>query len=265
MAAATLLLVAALAAVGPAETGSKPPANEPRARIEARLEGRRVPDIPLQLADGRSTTLAELGRRTPLLVTFFYRRCAGVCTPFLHWIDNATEDVGGLGEDYEVLALSFDDADTAADLRRQAEAFGLHDHPHWHFAITSREALAEISGALDFWYRQVEGGNQYDHGSLLAAVRHGRVLRALSGGPGQTQRLRELVWELRGRVVPYYAVEGGPAMRCVEYDPVTGQLRPNWGLLILVLPAICALLAAAWAFRPGTRRASADARPAPGR
>lgn len=250
MAAASLLLLAALATAGPPAAGAGDSADVPTARIEARLEGRQVPDIPLQLADGRRTTLAALGRDKPLLVTFFYRRCAGVCTPFLQWIDDATREVGGLGQDYRVLALSFDDADTVADLRRQAKAFGLLGHPDWHFAVTSRTALAEITGALDFWYREVEGSNQYDHGSLLAAVRHGRVVRALTGGPGQTQRLRELAWELRGKVVPYYAVEGGPALRCVEYDPASGKLRPNWSLLILVLPAICALLAAAWAFRP---------------
>lgn len=235
------------------------PAAIPTARAEARLSGREVPDIPLTLADGRQTTLAELGRSGPLLVTFFYRRCSGMCTPFLQWIDDATTAVGGLGKDYRVLALSFDEADTVGDLRAQARAFGLLQHPDWHFAVTGHADLARITGALDFWYREMEGSDQFDHGSLLAAVRDGRVIRALTGGPGQTQRLRELIWELRGRIAPYYAIEGGPAVRCVDFDPVTGRSRLNWSIVLLVLPALCSLFAAAWAFRPDRTRSNPGA------
>lgn len=220
------------------------------ARVESRIEGRSVPDIPLRLADGSGRMLSELARDRALLVTFFYRRCTGVCTPFLQWIDDASAEVGGLGEDYRVLALSFDEADTVADLRAQASAFGLLEHPDWHFAVVDRHALARIAGALEFWFQQRPQTDQFDHGSLLVAVREGRVVRALGGGPGQTQRLRELVWELRGRVMPYYAVERQPLLRCLSFDPRSGSLHLDWGLLLLVAPALAALAAALALFRP---------------
>src|SRR5690606_12239826 len=50
---------------------------------ESRLAGRAAPDIPLRLADGRTMRLSELADGKPLLITFFYRRCTGVCTPLL--------------------------------------------------------------------------------------------------------------------------------------------------------------------------------------
>lgn len=240
----------ALAATLAAAEIAPPPAT----RAEARLEGRAVPDIPLQLADGREGMLSDLSQDRALLVTFFYRRCAGVCMPFLEWINNATVEVGGLGSDYQVLALSFDEADTVADLHAQARVFGLLDNRNWHFAVTDQAALAQITGALDFWYRRQARSNQYDHGSLLVAVRNGRVIRALSGGPGQTQRLRELVWELRGRVTPYYAVDGRPMLRCLDFDPRTGALRLNWGMLLLVAPALTSLGVAMAVFRPRRHR-----------
>jgi len=62
----------------------------PATRAEARIEGRAVPDIPLRMPDGRDRMLSELGQGKALLVTFFYRRCTGVCTPFLEWINEAT-------------------------------------------------------------------------------------------------------------------------------------------------------------------------------
>jgi len=233
----------------------------PATRAEARIEGRAVPDIPLRMPDGRDRMLSELGQGKALLVTFFYRRCTGVCTPFLEWINEATAEVGGLGSDYQVLALSFDDSDSVVDLQAQARTFGLLENRDWHFAVTDQAALAEIAGALDFWYRRQSGSNQYDHGSLLVAVRDGRVIRALTGGPGQTQRLRELVWELRGRVMPYYAVDSGPALRCVGFDPGTGALRLDWGMLLLVAPALTSLMAALTVFWPRRHRPRAALRP----
>lgn len=244
---AALLLGLSALATAPVAAGT-PPLSATRA--EAQLEGRAVPDIPVQLADGRTRMLSDLGRERALLVTLFYRRCAGVCTPFLQWIHDATAQVGGLGSDYQVLALSFDEADTVADLQAQARAFDLQEHPDWHFAITERSALAKITGALQFWARRQADSDQYDHDSLLVAVREGRVIRALSGGPGQTQRLRELVWELRGRVVPYYATTSAPALRCIEFDPGTGALRLDWGMLLLVAPGLASLAAALAVFGP---------------
>lgn len=256
-AALLLGLLAPMAAAAPAGE----PAEVPATRAEARIEGRAVPDIPLQLADGSQRTLYGLSQERALLVTFFYRRCAGVCTPFLQWINDASAEVGGLGSDYRVLALSFDEADTVDSLRAQARAFGLLENPHWLFAVTGQSDLAQISGALDFWYRRQSGSDQYDHDSLLVAVRDGRVLRALSGGPGQTQRLRELVWELRGRVMPYYPVKNDPALRCLSFDPRSGSLRLGRGLLLLVAPALAALVAALLLFRPGRHRLRAVPKP----
>jgi cytochrome oxidase Cu insertion factor (SCO1/SenC/PrrC family) len=224
------------------------------ARAEARIEGRALPDILLHLADGSRVTLAEVGRGQDLLVTFYYRRCAGVCTPFLQWIADATSAVGGLGSDYRVLALSFDGTDGVDDLAGQARALGLLDDPRWLFAVTNRESLAMLTNALEFSYRLRPGSDQYDHGSLLVAVRDGRVLRSLRGAPGRTDRLREMVWELRGRFVPSYRIEGGPTVRCLGFDPSTGRPRLDWGMLVLVLPALAALAAVLALFRSKAAR-----------
>lgn len=240
------LLMPALAA------GTQAPGSMAAARAESRLEGRLVPDIPLRLSDGRELMLSELGRGQDLLLTFFYRRCAGVCTPFLHWVAEATAEVGGLGTDYRILALSFDEADGVEQIAAQARALGLQDHPSWQFAVTGQDALADITGALEFWYRRQPDSSQYDHGSLLAAVSDGRVVRALTGGPGETQRLRELIWELRGRIMPYYPVSSGPVLRCLSFDSSDGSLKLDWGMLLLVLPALASLGVVLVLFRPGT-------------
>ncbi|MBK6280011.1 MAG: hypothetical protein IPF57_18780 [Gammaproteobacteria bacterium] len=182
-------------------------------------------------------------------MTFFYRRCAGVCTPFLNWIKDATAAVGGLGSDYRILALSFDEQDSVAQLAAQARALGLTGHPDWDLAVTERGALADITGALEFWYQRQPDSSQFDHGSLLVAVSDGRVRRALHGGLGETQRLRELIWELRGRrsVLPD---TGAARLAMPVLRPRHRSAEDGLGMLLLVLPALASLAAALLLFRP---------------
>ncbi|MCC7463343.1 MAG: SCO family protein [Gammaproteobacteria bacterium] len=233
-----LLLAAVLAA--PAVTGAD--ASElGTARAESRLAGRRVPDIPLTLQDGRRVQLSELWRDRPLLVTFYYRRCPTICMPFLEWVRDAVRDVGGLGSDYHVLALTFDDAETVADLRAQAAALRLQGASGWSFAVADRDAVARVAGALDYWYRLDSATQLYDHNSLLVGIDGGRVVRALLGTPEGSGRFRELVWELRGRFVSVYRVPGRTLLRCLSFDPATGRIRLEWGLLLLLLPGVAAI------------------------
>jgi cytochrome oxidase Cu insertion factor (SCO1/SenC/PrrC family) len=217
-----------------------------------------VPDIAVRLDDGRTLHLAALWAERPLLLTFFYRRCAGSCTPFLQAVRDAVDGAGGLGEDYTVVALSFDEADTVAGLRLQAHMLGVLDAPGWSFAVADRADVARLASALDFWYRPVAATGQYDHPSLLVGIERGRVVRALVGDPGGRGDLRGLVAELRGGFTPYYAQAAGRATRCFGYDPVSGRLQIEPGALLLAVPALSALACALLAFgvRPRAQRSS---------
>lgn len=234
-----------------AEAGAPP---QVTARAESRLTGRIVPDIPLTLADGRRVQISELWRGKPLLVTFYYRHCAGSCQPFLSWVRDAVTSVGGLARDYRVLALTFDDRETTADLHAQAAAFDLLDAPGWTFAMSSREDVARLADALEFRYRYDPTTSQYDHTSLLVGIDKGKVVRALLGTPEGNARFRELVWELRGRFLPTYRVPGRTLLGCVTFDPVSGRMRLDWGMLLLILPAVTAISLALLLFmKPGTQ------------
>ena len=69
--------------------------------------------------------------------------------------------------------------------------------------------------------------------------------------PNGNERFRELVWELRGSFIPYYRVPGQTPLRCLVFDPRTGETRLDWGMLLLVLPALTAIaLALAVFIRP---------------
>jgi hypothetical protein len=65
----------------------------------------------------------------------------------------------------------------------------------------------------------------------------------------------EVAQELRGKFVSSHALAGKVAFRCFEYDPNRGRYILDWGVLLMLLPATCALLSVAWAFSPIPRRA----------
>jgi len=224
-------------------------------RDEASLTQRQLPDAQLRLGDGSVVRLSSLWREKPLLVTLFYRHCAGTCMPSLLLTREAVVSAGGLGRDYRVLGLSFDDSDTPSDMRAQAEAMGVAHDPSWLFAVGRKQDVQHIADALGYWYRRDSSTGQYDHPTLLVAVNQGRVVRALLGYPISRERFRELVLELRGSFVPYYQLPGQAFLRCFGFDPRSGAMRPDWGLLLLVAPGIIAIIVAIALFaRPARPR-----------
>lgn len=244
---------ACLLALPVAAAGANAELPETVSRAEGRLLNRSVPDIPLQLADGRTVAMSSLWQDKPLLVTFFYRNCHGICSPFLAWVRNGVREDSGLGRDYRILALSFGEQDTVADMRSQGDALGIND-PDWLFAIADREALARVIEALEFWYRLDPATGQYDHTALLVAVEDGRVKRALVGGAGFAERFRVMARELRGEFIRSYALPSQIAWRCFSFDPVSGRMYVDWGLLILGLPALTSATLTLGLFRHRPRR-----------
>lgn len=222
-------------------------------QTEASLVNRTVPDVELHLEDGRLTRLSALWSDRALLLTLFYRRCTGTCEPLLLSVRDAVGRTGGLGTEYRILGLSFDASDTAEDMRAQARALDLANAHDWKFAVASASDVQRISDALGFWFRRDPATGQFDHPTLLVAIRNGRIVRALAGYPLSRERLLELVWELRGRFVPYYEIPGQSTLRCFEYDPRTGALRPDWGMLLLLVPGISAVTAGVGVFMPRRR------------
>jgi cytochrome oxidase Cu insertion factor (SCO1/SenC/PrrC family) len=216
---------------------------------EANLVGHSIPDAELQLSDGSVTRLSTLWHDQPLLLTLFYRRCTGTCQPLLFSMRDWVERLGGLGHDYHILALSFADSDIAEDMKAQADALGLEHDPNWIFAVARPGDMQRIADALGFWFHLDQATGQYDHPTLLAAVDHGRVLRGLFGYPISPERFRELVWELRGRFVPYYELPAQRSwLRCFEYDPRSGTTRFDWGMLLLLAPGTMGIASAAVVF-----------------
>lgn len=214
-----------------------------------------LPDITVTTAAGRTAPLSEFWSARPLLLTFFYTRCVGVCSPYVLSLAETVAAQGGAGAAYDLLAISFDPADDAATVGAYAARFGLATRTGWTFATASADDVAALTTAVGFWFKLDPARGQYDHPAMTFAIRDGRIVRALQGIPVNARAFREALWELRGNFVPTYALPGqNTLLSCFEYDAVTGAPRMNWGLLVLVTPAFLAIVICVLIFTRAPRR-----------
>jgi len=205
---------------------------------ETGLVSRLLPDVILTTSTGARTSLADIARTRPLLLTFVFTRCAGVCSPFLRsW--RAAELSMARGEAHARLVISFDPRDTPSDMAMLAHHMEVvDDSVDWTFAVAEPADVRRLARAVGFWWQWDERRQEFDHPALLAAVREGRLVRLLVGGSITVARLDELVREMSGEFVRSYPLPGRGSFRCVQYNAATGETRLDWGFAILLLPPI---------------------------
>ena len=209
-----------------------------------------VGSVEVMDAHGRTVPLAGLWQRRPLLLVMVFASCAEICPPFLGSLAQAVDKVGGAGEHYDVVVLSFDPRDTSRDMARLARMHGLESSPGWTFGVTSPAEAERLARSIGVWTRWDPDRRQIDHPALLAAIDRGRVVRLLVGATVPPRRLSEVVWELRHQFVPTYPLPSEKVLfRCFGYDAEKGRLALDWGILVLLVPGVFMVLCTAWIFR----------------
>ena len=244
-----LLALVCTAAVASAQSGD--PRDVPPS--EDRLVNIKLPDIQLTVASGESVKLSQVARGRPILLTFIFTRCTGVCSPFLMAWQAADRSLGRT-HDYLRLVLSFDPRDTPADMSALARGHGLDRGDNWTFAVADPDDIRRLADAIGFWWQWDEGRQQFDHPALLAGVRDGRLVRLYVGGTIASGRLDELVREISGEFVRSYPLPGRVAFRCVQWDPATGRLTLDWGFGLLLVPVAVTSAGTLLMFTVGARR-----------
>lgn len=217
---------------------------------ESRLFGRQVPDVALRYADGTSGHLSDLWTDRPVFVTLVFSRCAGICSPYLGLLKKTVQQVGSGGERYQMVVISFDARDRPKDMTALAKHHGLEADPGWTFAVPADSTeLKALCQSLDFDFRWDEQSQQFNHPAITVALRGGKFARLSVGEEISPARFKDMVADAWGEFVPIYPAPGqrSALFRCFDYDPERG-FTPNWGMLILIFPAVAALTLATLMF-----------------
>jgi cytochrome oxidase Cu insertion factor (SCO1/SenC/PrrC family) len=244
---AALLVLAGVATTATAQSldlRDAPPSEE-------RLLNTAVADIGLTTATGTRVTLLQIAEGRPLVLTFVFTRCAGVCSPFLMAWRAADRAVGK--QAYSRLVVSFDPRDTKDDMYALQQHLGLKESDNWTLAVGDPDDVRRLASAIGFWWDWDESRQQFDHPAMLAGIRKGRLVRLLVGGTVTSARLDELVREVSGEFVPSYPLPGRVPFRCVQFNAATGRMTLDWGFGLLLVPVAATSVATFVMFAAGAR------------
>jgi protein SCO1/2 len=240
-----VMCIATAAAAQSADPRNTPPNEE-------RLLNTPVPDVSLTTTSGTRVRLSQIASGKPLVLTFVFTRCAGVCSPFLMtW--RAADRAVGRQDTYQRVVLSFDPRDTTDDLSVLRQHLALKENDDWTLAVGDPDDVRRLAAAIGFWWDWDETRQQFDHPAMLAGIRNGHVVRLLVGGSVTSARLDELVREVSGEFVPSYPLPGRVPFRCVQFDAATGRMTLDWGFGLLLVPVFTTSIATFAMFAAGAR------------
>ena len=182
-------------------------------------------DLVFTNENGEAVALANyFDGKKPVLLTLVYHNCPMLCNLVLHGLTEVMRDMSWTpGNEYEVVAVSFNPAETWEVARREKEKYlGMLGRPQaasgWHFLTGSEASIASLTNSLGFRYKWVEEQQEFAHPSALMFLDgNGRISRYLYGVDYKPRDVRAaLVEASEGKV--------GTAMDqvllyCFQYDP----------------------------------------------
>ena len=225
--ALVLILAFAPVAIGAAGTALRPP-NLDGIGIEQRLNAQVPLETVFRDEHGSAVSLQTYFHEKPVLLAPVYFSCPMLCSQILSGV------VAGLrplslkpGRDFEIVALSFDPADTPQTATAKRDQYS-HSYSRkagingWHFLTGSQAAITSVMQAIGFHYRWDAVHKMFIHASgIMLLTPHGRVARYLYGVEYEPKDLKlGLIESSNNRI-------GSPVdqilLFCYHYDPKTGK------------------------------------------
>ncbi len=185
-----------------------------------------LPDsISLINEAGEQVWLADLIDK-PTVLNFVYYRCPGICSPLMEAVAGVMDKSDlVVGEDYQVLTISFDPGETIdLGIRKKKNYLNLMNNPAkveeaktgWMFFVSDSASIVNVTRATGFKYKKA--GNDFTHAaSLIVVSPDEKITRYLNG-------LYFLPFEWKMAIVEASKGQSGPTMNkvlrfCFSYDP----------------------------------------------
>ena len=195
---------------------------------------------------GRKYQLKEVFDK-PVLFSFVYYRCPGICSPLLAGKSRVLESIDIVpGIDFNVVTLSIDpteDHNLAAekkanyltDLKRNIDPDG------WRWSVADQKTIDTLTAAFGWKYKRTDDGHFTHSGSLMAVSPSGKIARYLYGD-------KFLPFDVKMSLAEAAEEKTGPTVAkllkyCFSYDPegrkyVFNILRVVGTLLLLWIVGI---------------------------
>lgn len=197
--------------------------------IDQKLNQQLPLDANLKDEFGRDVKLRDYFKSgKPVLLAPVYYRCPMLCTQILNGVAGALKAVSLMpGQDFEVVAISFDPKDTAelAASKKQSylKRYGRPNTANgWHLLTGDEANVKEVMDAIGYHYRYDPKTDQYAHASgIMLATPEGRMSRYFYGIEYSPRDVRLGLVEASQNKI------GNPVdqilLFCFHYDPATGR------------------------------------------
>ena len=217
--------------------------------------GNAVPlDLPLQDETGRDVTLRAITANRPVILALGYFHCPNLCGVVRNDLFQALSDSGlRAPQDYTLLALSIDPAETAADAlaakRQDTARFPLPGAAQaWHYLTGPPSSVQAISQAVGFRSQYDGQLRQFLHPTgLVFLTPKGTISGYLLGVGYRAGDLRLDVIRARNGGIAKAALP--VLLLCFHFNPSTGRytlaitkvLQITGGLTVLTVAGLMAL------------------------
>jgi protein SCO1/2 len=193
--------------------------------------------VPLDLAfndeAGQLVTLRQYFGK-PVILALVYYQCPSLCNLVLNGLVRSVKDLTlTAGEDYDVVAVSFDPRETPEMARAKKQTYmQQYNRPGtekgWHFLTGDEAASKALAASVGFRFVYDTMTNQYAHGSgIILLTPEGRTTRYFFGidYPARDVKLG-LIEASNNRIGS--AIDQ-VELYCFHYDPANGK----YGLVIM--------------------------------
>jgi protein SCO1/2 len=209
----------------------------PAALREVAFEQKLNQQIPLDLQfrdeTGAAVELSRYFGRKPVILNFVYYKCRDLCPLLLDGMVRTLRALSfDIGDQFEVLTVSFDPGDNAALAAATKRDFvQRYARPGaqtgWHFLTGEPVAIDQLTRAVGFRYQYDQQTGEFGHATgLVLLTPAGKTSRYYYGIEFSPRDLRLGLIEAAADKI------GSPIdqllLFCYHYDPVTGK----YGLLV---------------------------------
>ena len=219
--------------------------------IDQKLDAQVPLNTMLRDEAGRDVPLSTFFHGKPVLLVPVYYRCPMLCTQILTGVESTLKAVTfNPGQDFEVVAVSFDPKDTAEIAAAKKQLYvRRYARPNtangWHFLIGDEKNVRPLMDAIGYHYKYDPKTDQYAHASgIMILTPDGRVSRYFYGVEYAPRDVRLGLVEASQNKI------GSPVdqvlLFCFHYDPSTGKYGAVAMNLLRASAALFALVGGAF-------------------
>ncbi|MBF0319761.1 MAG: SCO family protein [Nitrospirae bacterium] len=218
--------------------------------------GKTVPDINMYDEKGNAITLSKYAGK-PLILSIIYYKCGQTCPVLNEGLVTALKNAKlRLGEDYNVITLSFDGREKPADAQKFRKDLQIkmqsglpESFDKWIFATTTDAEAKRFTDALGYRYFYSQLDKLFVHPNVYIFLSpDGKVMRYLFGLYPLSMDVRLALIESADGKVGKFPIVGKIALACYSYDTKIGGYRINLIFILQLSGFMFAILTAVIVF-----------------